>query len=128
MLRLAGRWPAAALELTDGRGVDHVLELIGGVNLRRSASALASGGRIAQIGFLEGSGIVLLAIPMMLNRAVIQGVTVGHRRAFEDMNRAIDERGIKPVIDRAYGFDEVAVAFDHLERRPFGKIVVRVVG
>ncbi|CUX58857.1 MULTISPECIES: zinc-binding dehydrogenase [Agrobacterium] len=51
-------WSAAALGLTDGRGVDHVLELIGGDNLHQSAAALASGGRIAQIGFLKGSEIV----------------------------------------------------------------------
>jgi hypothetical protein len=117
-----------ALELTGGRAVDHVLELIGGDNLRQSATALASGGRVAQIGFLKGSEIVLSAVPMMLKRAVIQGITVGHRRAFEDMNRAIDEHGIKPVIEKVYGFDDALAAFDHLERGPFGKVVVSVAG
>jgi NADPH:quinone reductase-like Zn-dependent oxidoreductase len=117
-------WSDAALNLTGGRGVDHVLELIGGNNLRQSAAALASGGRIAQIGFLEGSEIVLSAVPMMLKRAIIQGIAVGHRRAFEDMNRAIDEHGIKPVIDKVYVFEAVHAAFDHLERGPFGKVVV----
>lgn len=65
-------WSAGALDLTDGRGVDHVLELIGGDNISQSAAALASGGRIAQIGFLKGSEIVLSAVPMMLKRAVIR--------------------------------------------------------
>lgn len=119
-------WSAAALDLTDGRGVDHVLELIGGDNISRSAAALASGGRIAQIGFMKGSEIVLSAVPMMLKRAIIQGISVGHRRAFEDMNRAIDEHGIKPVIVKVYAFDDGRAAFDHLERGPFGKIVVRI--
>ncbi|BDV37894.1 hypothetical protein DSM21852_11470 [Methylocystis bryophila] len=40
------------------------------------------------------------------------------------MNRAIDEHGIKPVIDKAYGFLDAHAAFDHLERGPFGKVVV----
>jgi len=119
-------WSVAALELTDGRGVDHVLEIIGGDNLSQSAAALASGGRIAQIGFLKGSEIKLSAVPMMLKRANIQGISVGHRRAFEDMNRAIDEHGIKPVIDKAYAFLDAHAAFDHLERGPFGKVVVRL--
>lgn len=118
-------WSAGALDLTDGRGVDHVLELIGGDNISQSAAALASGGRIAQIGFLKGSEIVLSAVPMMLKRAVIQGISVGHRRAFEVMNLAIDEHGLKPVIERVYGFKDVRAAFDHLERGPFGKVVVR---
>lgn len=84
-----------------------MLELVGRDNISQSAGALASGGRIAQIGFMKGSEIVLSAVPMMLKRAIIQGVSVGHRRAFEDMNRAIDEHGIKPVIDRVYGFEDM---------------------
>jgi NADPH:quinone reductase-like Zn-dependent oxidoreductase len=118
-------WSAGALDLTDGRGVDHVLELVGGDNISQSAAALASGGRIAQIGFMKGSEIVLSAVPMMLKRAIIQGISVGHRRAFEDMNRAIDEHGLKPVIEKVYAFEDVCAAFDHLERGPFGKVVVR---
>ena len=121
-------WSVPALELTGGRGVDHVLELIGGDNLRQSAAALASGGRIAQIGFLKGPDMVLPAVSMMLKRATIQGITVGHRQAFEDMNRAIDERDIKPVIDKVYDFDDALAAFDHLARGPFGKVVVGVAG
>lgn len=120
-------WSTAALELTGGRGMD-VLELIGGDNLRQSAATLASGGRIAQIGFLNDLEIRLSAIPMMLKRAIIQGVSVGHRRAFDDMNRAIDMWGIKPVIDRTYGFEEVPAAFTRLEEGPFGKIVISVRG
>lgn len=118
-------WSFSALDLTDGRGVDHVLELIGGDNISQSAAALASGGRIAQIGFMKGSEIVLSAVPMMLKRAIIQGISVGHRRAFEVMNCAIDEHAITPVIDKVYAFEDVRAAFDHLERGPFGKIVVR---
>lgn len=119
-------WTAAALDLTDGRGVDHVLELIGGDNIGQSASALASGGRIAQIGFMRGSEILLSAVPMMLKRAIIQGISIGHRRAFEAMNCATDEHGIKPMIDKVYAFEDVRAAFDHLERGPFGKVVVRL--
>jgi NADPH:quinone reductase-like Zn-dependent oxidoreductase len=121
-------WSARALALTGGRGVDHALELIGGENLRQSAAALAASGRISQIGFLQGADIVLPAVPIMLKRAVLQGITVGHRRAFEDMNRAIDQLGIKPVIDEVYGFADVHSAFAHLGKGAFGKIVIRVAG
>lgn len=117
-------WSQAARDLTDGRGVDHVLEIIGGDNLIRSADALAAGGRIALIGFLDGQRISLPAIPMMLKRATIQGISVGHRHAFENMNRAIDEHGIRPVIDAVYSFEDARAAFGHLERGPFGKVVI----
>ncbi|MBB3175493.1 NADPH:quinone reductase-like Zn-dependent oxidoreductase [Endobacter medicaginis] len=118
------QWSDAPLSLTDVRGVDHVLELIGGDNIGQSAAALSSGGLIAQIGFLKGADIVLSAVPMMLKRAVIQGITVGHRRAFEDLVRFIDAHGVRPVIDKTYSFDDVPSAFVHLERGPFGKIVI----
>lgn len=99
-IRLTPEWSSRASELSGGRGFDHILELIGGDNLLQSADALAPGGRIAQIGFLKGNEIILPAVPLMLKRAVIQGITVGHRRALEDLCQAVDHHRIKPVIDK----------------------------
>ncbi|WP_159729228.1 NAD(P)-dependent alcohol dehydrogenase [Methylosinus sp. Ce-a6] len=117
-------WSAAVLALTDGRGVNHILETIGGDNLRRSMEALASGGRISQIGLLAGETLQFPALPFMLRRAILQGVAVGHRRAFEDLVEAIDRLAIAPVVDHVYGFDEAPKAFAHLGRGPFGKVIV----
>ena len=119
-------WSRSACELTGGRGVDHILETIGGDNLIRSMDALAAGGRIALIGFLNGQTLQLPAVPMMLKRSILQGISVGHRRAFETMNRAIDHHHIKPVIDTVYPIQDALSAFDHLERGPFGKVVIRL--
>ena len=124
--RLTPEWSLPATELSRGEGFDHILELIGGDNLRQSAQALAPGGRIAQIGFLKGSEITLPAVPLMLKRAVIQGITVGHRRALEDLCQAAESYQIRPVIDKIYDFTDVKAAFAHLEQGPFGKIVIRV--
>lgn len=117
-------WAARIYELTAGHGVDHVLEVIGGDNLRQSILALANGGRISQIGFLHSSEIIMNVTPLLLKRAVIQGVSVGHRRAFEDMSRAIDKHQIRPVIDKVYPFEDAHAAFHHIERGPFGKVVI----
>jgi NADPH:quinone reductase-like Zn-dependent oxidoreductase len=54
----------------------------------------------------------------------LQGIGVGHRRALEDLVRAIDVNALKPVIAAQYGFDELPAALDHLERGPFGKVIV----
>lgn len=70
--------------------------------------------------------MVLPAVPLMLKRAVIQGITVGHRRALEDLCQAVDRHQIKPMIDKIYDFFDVRAAFTHLERGPFGKIVIRI--
>lgn len=118
-------WAQAAVELTQGEGVDQVLELVGGDNLRQSVEALADSGQILQIGFLNDAEIRMPAVPLQLRRATVRGVSVGHRRAFEAMNQAVDRYGIKPVIDTVFTFAEVPAAFAHLERGPFGKLVIK---
>jgi len=119
-------WAQTAVELTGGDGVDQVMELMGGDNLLQSVEALASSGHILQIGFMNDTEIRMPAIPLQLRRATLQGVSVGHRRAFEDMNQAIDLHGIKPVIDKVFSFTEAPAAFKHLEQGPFGKVVIKV--
>lgn len=118
-------WGRAALELTGGRGVDHVLELAGG-DISESMAGIAQGGRVSVIGVLDALEIRTSSVPLFLRHATIQGIGVGHRRAQQDMVRAIDQHGIRPVIDAEYRFDELPAALAHLERGAFGKVVVRV--
>jgi NADPH:quinone reductase-like Zn-dependent oxidoreductase len=119
-------WPAEARRLTNGRGVDHVLETVGGPNLGRSLSAVAQGGRVSVIGVIGGERVEASAVDFFRSRAVVQGVGVGPRRALEDMIRAIDATRMQPVIAGRYGFADVPGAFEHLARGAFGKVVVSV--
>jgi alcohol dehydrogenase len=119
-------WPAEVRRLTGGRGVDHVLETVGGANLSRSLAAVAQSGRISLIGVIDGGGVEAQAIDFIRSRAVVQGISVGHRRALEDMVRAVDATHLQPVIDTVYGFADVPAAFEHLARGAFGKVVVSV--
>ncbi len=118
-------WPAEVRRLTGGRGAEQVLETVGGANLGRSLEALAQGGRVAVIGVLEGGEISGSALQAIRSRGTIQGISVGHRRALEEMVRAIDVNELQPVIAAEYGADAVPEAFAHLERGAFGKVVVR---
>jgi NADPH:quinone reductase-like Zn-dependent oxidoreductase len=117
-------WDEAVRAATGGRGVDHVLEVVGGDNMRRSVNALAADGRISLIGILADTGFTLSIVPFIRNRLTIQGISIGSRRAFERMNEAIEALAVKPVIDTIYPFEEVPRAFEHLGRGPFGKVVV----
>lgn len=119
-------WERVARELTGGRGVDHVFELAGGDNLGASLRALRQGGRISLIGTLDGYSMSLPSIPSFLGRPTIQGIGVGHRRALEDLVRAVDTLELKPVVDTVYAFDQLPAALAHLERGAFGKVVVKV--
>lgn len=62
----------------------------------------------------------------LLSQAVLRGISVGPRRALEDMIRAFDSFKLRPVIDAVYSFAGALAAYDHLYRGAFGKIVIRV--
>jgi NADPH:quinone reductase-like Zn-dependent oxidoreductase len=55
----------------------------------------------------------------------VHGIYVGSRAMFEAMNRAITAAGLRPVIDRTFGFDEARDAYRHMQSGThFGKVVV----
>lgn len=117
-------WVEAVHHLTGDRGVDHILEIVGGPHLARSLEAVAVQGRISVIGVLDGYDLAGSAGLLLLKTATIQGIRVGHRRALEDLVRAVDVLQLRPVIDRRYGLTELPDALDHLDRGAFGKIVI----
>ncbi|HEX9447420.1 MAG TPA: NAD(P)-dependent alcohol dehydrogenase [Dongiaceae bacterium] len=118
-------WGAEAQRLTGGRGVDHLLEVAAG-DLTQSLAAMKPGGRISAIGIIDSFEFKLAALPLLVKHVVLQGIFVGHRRALEDLAQAVDHLQLKPVIDRVYDFAELPTALDHLERGPFGKLVLRL--
>lgn len=121
-------WETEVLRLTNGRGVDHVIEVGGVGTLGRSMAAVAAGGRIQLIGVLTGHGSPPPSpYALMLKQSSIQGVFVGSRGHFERMNAAIASARLEPVVDRVFGFDDAAAAYQHLETGAhFGKVVIRI--
>lgn len=118
-------WDDAVLELTAGRGVDHVVEVGGTGTLARSVKAVRVGGHIALIGALDTSG-GFNPIPIFMKGIRVQGIFIGSRRMFEDMNAKISSSGMRPVIDRTFEFDEAREALMYMAASShFGKIVVR---
>jgi NADPH:quinone reductase-like Zn-dependent oxidoreductase len=121
--RTTPEWDKRVLELTDGIGVDHVVEVGGPGTLEKSLNAVRVGGTVSLIGTLT-SGTVN---PMMILRKSIrlQGIYVGSREMFEAMNRAMTVRQIRPVIDRVFSFDQTREAFKYTQSAAhFGKIVI----
>ena len=116
----------AVYALTDDEGVDHVLDVVGGDNLGVSVQLAAVGGHVCQIGALAGFDIASPAMPLMLKDVTIHGIGTGSRRALERFVRAVDQARLEPVIDARYSLSELPQALDHLDQRPFGKIVIDV--
>jgi NADPH:quinone reductase-like Zn-dependent oxidoreductase len=116
-------WGKKAVELTGG--VDHVVEVGGGGTLGESLRAVKHGGHVAMIGILSGTAAAN-PVPILMKAIRVQGIFVGSREMFEQMNRAIALHNLKPVIDRVFPFDQAAEALKHMQSGShFGKIVIR---
>ena len=119
-------WDKAVLELTDGRGVDHVVEVGGTGTLTKSVKAVRVGGHIALIGALDMAG-EFNPVPVFMKAVRMQGIFVGSREMFEELNAMIAESTMRPVVDRVFGFQEAREALKYMESGShFGKIVVKI--
>jgi NADPH:quinone reductase-like Zn-dependent oxidoreductase len=120
-------WHLEVLRITDGRGVDCVVEVGGVGTLERSFDSLATGGKVGLVGVLTGRKAEISPYGLMWKEGTLHGIRVGDRAMFEQMNRAIETNQIRPVIDTVFPFDAVPGAFQHQGSNAFiGKIVVRL--
>jgi NADPH:quinone reductase-like Zn-dependent oxidoreductase len=124
--KTAPNWDDAARKLTGGEGVGHVVEVGGSDTLARTVKAVRQYGAISVIGVLGGSDAVLTPVPVLMNSLRIQGIFVGSRSMFEQMNRAIEFHKIKPVVDKTFAWTDLKEALRHMEsQRHFGKICLK---
>lgn len=120
-------WDKEVLNLTGGIGADHVVEVGGAGTLAKSMRAVRYFGFISLIGILGGINETFNPGPIITKGVRLQGIFVGSRAMFEDMNRAIAVNRMRPVVDRTFQFDEAAQALAFLESgRHFGKVCIKV--
>jgi len=121
------KWGKAARDWTGGVGVDHIIELGGAGTLQESLQAIGLGGQISMIGVLAGGMKELNILPVLMRNVRVQGIFVGHRESFEDMNRAIVQHGLEPDVDRVFPLEGIREAFALMKSGGhFGKICVPV--
>jgi len=119
-------WDAAVLEVTDGKGVDLVVEVGGAGTIDRSVKAVKHGGHVALIGVLSQPDTPFNVINVLMKSVTVQGVFVGSRTMFEDLNTAMTAHKIKPVIDKVFAAKDIVQALEHMESGShFGKIVLK---
>jgi NADPH:quinone reductase-like Zn-dependent oxidoreductase len=118
-------WDKEVLRLTNRIGVDHVVEVGGAGTLSRSLNSVRVGGHVAVIGVLAGAG-EFDPRSILMKSVRMQGILVGSRRMFEEMNDAIEGNQLKPVIDKTFALKEASEALRYMETGShFGKIVIR---
>jgi putative PIG3 family NAD(P)H quinone oxidoreductase len=127
----------AAKKFTDGRGVDLILDMVGGSYLARNIDALAREGRLVQIAFLEDSRVDVDLTPIMVKRLTLTGSTLRPRSIAEKGAIAAELRdhvwpllasgAVKPIIDRTFPLANAADAHRYMESgKHIGKIVLTV--
>ena len=130
-----GDWPERVLELTGGRGVDVVLDLVGGPYLGGNQRVLASRGRMIVVGVTGGARGELDLRALMAGRGTLTGTVLRARpleerialaRTFTDHVVPLLTAGrVRPVVDRVFQPEAVAEAHRRLEaNETFGKLVI----
>lgn len=125
------------MKQTDGKGVNVILDMIGGNYIERNLRLLAIEGRLVQIAFQEGSIATINFAPMMVKRQWITGSTLRPRSPEEKgaiaqalkthIYPALENNKIKPVLDRVFPLEKVADAHRYMEKGAhFGNIVLKV--
>jgi NADPH:quinone reductase-like Zn-dependent oxidoreductase len=119
-------WEKAVVALTGGRGADLVVEVGGSGTFDKSVAAVRFGGTVALIGVLTGVGGTVNTAAILRRHVRIQGIYVGSREMFEEMNRAIAQHQMRPVIGRSFPFEQARAAYDYLASAAHtGKVVIR---
>jgi NADPH:quinone reductase-like Zn-dependent oxidoreductase len=122
-------WAKWVGEMTQGLGADRIIEVGGAGTFGQSLRAARVGGVIAQIGVLSGAATTdpVALTPILHKQLRVQGIYVGSRAMFEEMNAAIAKTGMHPIVDRVFPFDQAREAFLYMESAShFGKIVIRM--
>lgn len=124
--RRSGDVAQEVLGWTDGRGVDHVIETVGGENLNQSLRSVRIGGSIAFIGLIGGTSAPINTYEFVTKNVSLHGIETGSAEMYRDMRRVIDQERLTPVIDSVAPFAEIQAALRRLASGShFGKIVVR---
>jgi NADPH:quinone reductase-like Zn-dependent oxidoreductase len=119
------QWSAEARRATGGHGADFVVETGGAATLEQSLLACARGGCVTLVGVLSGPAATADAELIQRNELTFRSVYVGPLTMLDDVMQAFAGHGLRPVIDRSFGFGDAPAALDHLRQaRHVGKVVI----
>jgi NADPH:quinone reductase-like Zn-dependent oxidoreductase len=124
-------------DATDGRGVDVILDMVGGDYVERNLACLAESGRVSIIAFLRGSRVEVDLLRLMLKRQVLTGSTLRIRSDEEKSAIAealarevwplLESGAVAPVVDSVFPLAEAAAAHARMEEGSHvGKLLLSV--
>ncbi|PLB52321.1 NAD(P)-binding protein [Aspergillus steynii IBT 23096] len=125
-------WSKEALRLTNGAGVDYILENGGSGTIGESMNAVKMGGNVSVIGFLssaEQSKMPDVAGLALAKGAVVRGIVVGSTQLLQEVTHFVATNGLRLPIDRVFDFNEKSVleAYEYLASgSQIGKVCIKV--
>jgi NADPH:quinone reductase-like Zn-dependent oxidoreductase len=142
-------WQPVLMQLTNGRGVDLIIDPIGGSHWKKSYASLRHTGRLGMFGVSTASAngffgkLKMLkavlqtprfhALPLLNKNRGVFGLNLGHMWHepekvalwMRDILRGVEEGWVRPYVDRSFSFDEAGEAHRYLEeRKNIGKVVL----
>ena len=113
---------------THGRGVDVVIENIGGPMWPLAMKSLARGGRLVTCGATAGDQPGADLRRLFIRQLQIYGSTLGDLHEFQALLRFVQQTGLRPVIDSVFAMEHIHQALDRLASgAQFGKVAVQIV-
>lgn len=130
--RTTPNWAAEANKITNGRGVDFILDNGGSGTLKQSLEAVATGGIITIIGFLSPASQADMPDVAMLALAkccIIRGVLVGPKQFLNELVTFVAQKQVQLPVDKVFGFstEEIYSAYEYLKQGGhIGKVCINV--
>ncbi|KAF9239432.1 hypothetical protein BU15DRAFT_74588 [Melanogaster broomeanus] len=120
-------WEDEVLQITGGRGVDHIIEVGGPNTIMKCIKAIKHAGQVHIIGFVSG-GDNGIPVGAAIGKAItFRGILIGSVKQFEDMNRLFIAHRIHPVVNKVFPFEQAVAAYSYLEsQKHVGKVVIKV--
>ncbi|KAB8276445.1 zinc-type alcohol dehydrogenase-like protein [Aspergillus flavus] len=125
-------WSKEALRLTNGEGVDFILENGGSGTIGESLNAIKMGGNISVIGFLsqaEQSKMPDVASLALAKGAVVRGIVVGSTQLLQEVTRFVARKGLRLPVDKVFDFteDSIIEAYEYVASgSQIGKVCIKV--
>jgi NADPH:quinone reductase-like Zn-dependent oxidoreductase len=121
------KWHEEVLRLTQQEGADATLDIGGAESIDSSIRSLRMEGFVGLVGFLGGPVLPVDFFRSVVYTVRMKGISVGTREDFEDLARAVEVNGLRPVISQVFPMEKVQEAFRYMQGGSHvGKVVVRV--
>lgn len=118
-------WAGKVKEITQGAGVNIVVDVVGGQSLSTSLGLCDYGARVAVIGVLAGQESCLHTRDLLAHQITIRGIYMESTEELRALMLAADSLKLRPIVDKVFSFENALQAYKHLQsQQHIGKVVI----